>query len=96
MDKKIITMTIEETLQEGKAEFDMVIKMMLLFINLGEITNENKSLSTKVSYKERIVFSAMDKLMGGHFNKASDWEVLTDKQKDFRLNKTIESVTPKE
>ena len=64
-------MTIEDTLQEGKAEFDMVIRMMLLFLNLGEITNENKSLSTKVSYKERIVFSAMDKLMGGHFNKPS-------------------------
>ena len=89
-------MTIEDTLQEGKAEFDMVIRMMLLFLNLGEITNENKSLSTKVSYKERIVFSAMDKLMGGHFNKPSDWEVLTDKQKEFRLKKTIELVTPKE
>ena len=89
-------MTIEETLEEGKSEFDVVIRMMFLFLNLGEITNENRSLSTKVNYKERIVFSAMDKLMGGHFNKPSDWEVLTDIEKDFRLNKTIESVMPKE
>jgi len=96
MDKKIITMTIEETLQEGKSEFDVVIKMMFLFLNLGEITIENQPFSRKVNYKERIVFGAMDKLMGGHFSKPSDWAVLTDIEKDFRLNKTIESVIPKE
>jgi hypothetical protein len=87
---------IKATLKEGKAEFDAVIGMMLVFIKLGEITNENNLLSTKVGYKEIIVFSALDKLMEGCYRKPLDWEFLTDQQKDLRLNKIIESVTPKE
>lgn len=89
-------MTIEETIEEGKAEFDIVIKMMFMFLNLGEITNENKSLSVKVNYKQQIVFGAMDKIMGGHWDMPLNWTLLTDKQKNYELNKTIKLLTPKE
>ena len=96
MDKKNITMTIEETLEEGKSEFDIVIKMMFMFLNLGEITNENKSLSVKVNYKQQIVFGAMDKITGGNWDIPLNWTLLTDKQKNYELTNTIILLTPKE
>tara|TARA_R110002050_G_scaffold81989_7_gene175573 strand:- start:2350 stop:2616 length:267 start_codon:yes stop_codon:yes gene_type:complete len=88
-------MTIENALKEGKMEFDTIIGMMELFLTLGDITNENRTLSDKVKYKERIVFSAMDKLMQGEFQIPFDWKELTDEQRNKRLDKTIQSVLPK-
>ena len=88
-------MTIENALNEGKMEFDTIVGMMELFLTLGSIVNENRDLSDKVRYKERIVFSAMDKLMQGEFEIPFDWKELTDEQRNKRLDKTIESVVPK-
>ena len=88
-------MTIENALKEGKMEFDTIIGMMELFLTLGSILNENRDLSDKVRYKERIVFSAMDKLMQGEFEIPFDWKELTDEEKNERLDKTIKSVLPK-
>ena len=88
-------MTIENALNEGKMEFDTIVGMMELFLTLGSIVNENRDLSDKVRYKERIVFSAMDKLMQGEFKIPFDWKELTDEQRNKRLDKTIQSVLPK-
>ena len=88
-------MTIENALKEGKMEFDTIIGMMQLFLTLGDICNENRTLSEKVRYKERIVFGAMDKLMQGEFEIPFDWIELTDEQRNKRLDKTIQSVLPK-
>lgn len=88
-------MTIENALKEGKMEFDTIIGMMELFLTLGDITNENRTLSDKVKYKERIVFGAMDKLMQGAFEIPFDWKELTYEQRNKRLDKTIQSVLPK-
>ena len=83
---------IDLTLQSAEREFKTTIKLMNFFLNIGFITNEEKPLKVKVDYKERIVFSTMDKLMHGHFKIPSDWDELSYEQKDHRLNQTIKSV----
>lgn len=83
---------LEMQLQSAEREFKTTIKLMNFFLNIGFITNEGKPLKTKVEYKQRIVFSTMDKLLQGHWKIPSDWDELSYEEKDHRLNQTIKSV----
>jgi len=83
---------VEQVMHSAEREFKTTIKLMEFFLHLGKITNENQSFKTKVEYKQRIVFSTMDSLMQGNFDIPSDWDDLSDYEKDERLNQTINSV----
>ena len=83
---------INEHLESAETEFKQSIKLMNFFLNIGQIVNQNKSLQDKVEYKQRIVFSTMDRLLHGQWKIPSDWDELSYEEKNHRLNQTIKSV----
>jgi len=83
---------IDDQLQIAEREFKTTIKLMNFFLNIGKIVNDNKPLETKVEYKQRIVFSTMDRLLNGQWKIPSDWDDLSCEEKNHRLNQTIKSV----
>lgn len=83
---------IDDQLKSAEEQFKQTIKLMNFFLNIGKIVNDNKPLETKVEYKQRIVFSTMDKLLHGQWRIPSDWDDLSLEEKNHRLNQTIKSV----
>lgn len=83
---------IDDQLKSAEEQFKQTIKLMNFFLNIGKIVNDNKPLETKVEYKQRIVFSTMDKLLHGQWKIPSDWDDLSLEEKNHRLNETIKSV----
>jgi len=83
---------IDDQLQIAEREFKTTIKLMNFFLNIGKIVNQKKPLEAKVEYKQRIVFSTMDKLLHGQWKIPSDWDDLSLEEKNHRLNQTIKSV----
>ena len=61
------------------------LNIMQAFLMLGDNDNE-ESLSDKVKYKERIVFSTMRSLIPD-WEKPKDWDNLSDQIKMERLKK---------
>jgi len=61
------------------------LNIMQAFLMLGDNDNE-ESLSDKVKYKERIVFSTMRSLIPD-WEKPKDWNNLSDQIKMERLKK---------
>lgn len=83
---------IKEQLESAEAQFKQSIKLMNFFLNIGKIVNQKKPLEVKVEYKQRIVFSTMDKLLHGQWKIPYDWDELSLEEKNHRLNQTIKSV----
>lgn len=83
---------LDDQLQNAERDFKTTIKLMNFFLNIGKIVNDDKPFETKVEYKQRIVFSTMDKLLHGQWRIPSDWDDLSLEEKNHRLNQTIKSV----
>jgi hypothetical protein len=67
----------------------MSINAMKMFMLLGDMTNEESSLSDKVAYKQRIAFATMRNAIPD-WQPPSNWDTLSDEVKMERLTKLME------
>lgn len=74
------------------SEQSTILKTFSIFAKIGEM-EKFETIEKEIKYKERLVFSTMQAIMGKGWQQPIDWDKITPEEKVKRLDKAIKAAS---